>query len=293
MRYRLLALLMAATALTGCRRDPYLNLQLETMAAERRALEDELYELQYEYERLAQNLKGRNHADDDGYYSGRDRRRDDDEEPGFTVPEIEEGQLVEPQIEIPGVTDQGALAPLTENDVPITINAPSVLVADSEDVVRIALNRDLTGGLDTNGQPGTEGIRVAIEPLDDSNKIIRAPAEVSVVLLDPAETGVAARVDRWDIDTAAIRRSMVNRRQPAIYLELPWSGKPPRNSNLHLFARYTTSDGRKLEADRQINIVPPSQDSDRWTVRADQEHGRSETTGDNSHTARPEWKPYR
>ena len=48
------------------------------------------------------------------------------------------------------------------------------------------------------------------------------------------------------------------------HLELPWPADPPVHGQLYLFVRYTTSDGRKLQAEGPIEIGLPGQTSRRW-----------------------------
>ena len=38
---------------------------------------------------------------------------------------------------------------------------------------------------------------------------------------------------------------------------MTWPDRPPSNRRLHLFVRYTTADGRNLEAKRLIDVDPP------------------------------------
>ncbi len=77
-----------------------------------------------------------------------------------------------------------------------------------------------------------------------------------MALLDPALPGDAARIARWDV---AARESTGHfRRMPAgdgIYLELPWPNKPPAHGNLQVLVRFTTRDGRHLEAQRPLAIA--------------------------------------
>ena len=70
---------------------------------------------------------------------------------------------------------------------------------------------------------------------------------MSVVVLDPAFEGEAARVARWDF-TAAETAAMFRRTgtESAIHLTMAWPGDPPAHGKLHLFVRYVTADGRKL-----------------------------------------------
>ena len=99
---------------------------------------------------------------------------------------------------------------------------------------------------------------VVIEPRDADGKLLEAPGEVSVAVIDPALEGPAGRIARWDFSADEIARKFRNTiAGRAIELEMPWPGEPPRNDRLHLFVRYITSDGRKLHADRPIRVNPP------------------------------------
>lgn len=140
-----------------------------------------------------------------------------------------------------------------------------IIQADSSRVTQLVLNRHLTGGYNADGRPGDEGIIVVIEPRDAQGRWIEAPGKVSVVVLDPALEGEAARVARWDFtaaETAAMfLKSALGR---GMELEMLWPGDPPVHEELQLFVRYTTSDGRKLERDHQIRVDPPHERSADW-----------------------------
>ena len=121
---------------------------------------------------------------------------------------------------------------------------------------RITLNRLSVGGWDADGRAGDDGIFLLIEPRDAEGQMIAAAGPISVVLLDRGLPGEAARVARWDL--TAHQAAAYFRRMPAgdgIYLELPWPSAPPVHSHLHLFVRFTTRDGRNLEANRELDIT--------------------------------------
>jgi hypothetical protein len=146
--------------------------------------------------------------------------------------------------------------------------------ADSSQVDRITLNRLLFGGWDMNGRPGDEGVFLLVEPRDTDGRLVAAAAPLSVVVLDRGLAGQAARVARWDLTAEQV--STLFRRMPTgegIYLELPWPGTPPVHSHLHLFVRYATRDGRKLEANRELDIALEKTGTGSEPFRADS--GRS------------------
>jgi hypothetical protein len=130
---------------------------------------------------------------------------------------------------------------------------------DNRRIASIALDPMLTGGI--NGGGGSDkGLLVVVVPRDAENRVIDAPGDVSVAVLDPAvldRAGYAARVARWDF-TAAEIATMFRRTNagPAIHIETTWPDGPPAHSKLHVFVRYATADGRKLEANQPIEVAP-------------------------------------
>jgi hypothetical protein len=133
---------------------------------------------------------------------------------------------------------------------------PHVIQGESRQVAKIAINPLVTGGYNTSGKTGHDGVMVCIEPRDAKGQLIEAPADVSVVVLDPALQGQAARIARWDFSAKEIA-SRFERTPiaPGIQLEMPWPSDPPSHNDLRVFVRYTTADGRKLEADKSFKVA--------------------------------------
>jgi hypothetical protein len=182
----------------------------------------------------------------------------------------DDGPMLEP--EVGGVTARPGkftLASLAASGVPIT---PS---GDSRRVAAIVLNRTLTGGIGVQGASGDQGLLVVVEPRDRAGRVVDAPAEISVVVLDRALEGDAARVARWDF-TAAETAAMFRRTgaAAAIHLTTAWPGDPPVHRQLHLFVRYVTADGRKLQTDMPIEVALSGDRTTQWN-RSDRPPERS------------------
>ena len=96
---------------------------------------------------------------------------------------------------------------------------------------------------------------VVIEPRDARGRLVDAPADIQVVVLDPERRGPEPRVARWDITAAEAAARLGDPSEPGIHLNLPWPDRPPTHSKLRLFVRYLTSDGRKLEANRFVEVA--------------------------------------
>lgn len=138
--------------------------------------------------------------------------------------------------------------------------------ADNSRVDRITLNRALTGGYSRESRFGDSGIITLVEPRDAQGQLVPAAGRISVVVLDRGVSGEAARVARWDFTEE--QTASLYRRTPhgeGLYLEMPWPGEPPARSHLHLFVRYSTKDGRSVEASREIDVVLPPQRQQGWT----------------------------
>lgn len=138
---------------------------------------------------------------------------------------------------------------------------------DSRRVDSIQLDRMLTGGISTGDRSGDQGLLVVVEPRDQTGRLIDAPAEVSVAVLDPAFQGDAARVGRWDF-TPAETASLFRRTGTggAMHLAMAWPQEPPKHNKLHVFVRYTTADGRRIETNQPIEIALPGDEPARWTT---------------------------
>lgn len=146
-------------------------------------------------------------------------------------------------------------APASENSTQGRRRLPGNGVASAQ-VAEITLNDAMTGGCQTDPERGDRGIGLLLEPRDGNGRLIAAPASVSVVVLDPAMQGQAARVARWDF--SAEQLAPLYRKGSSgegFHLEMLWPAAPPVHEELHLFVRYVTSDGRRLETQRQIRVA--------------------------------------
>jgi hypothetical protein len=139
------------------------------------------------------------------------------------------------------------------------------LTGDPNQIERLALNRQLTGGWNGDGFPGDEGVMVVFEPRDARNQPVEAIGDVSIVVLDPSRIGKAARIARWDFtsDEAAMRYSAgpIGR---GFQFELPWASEVPSSRDLRVIVRVTPPDGRHVEADSGIRVTLPLEKDPNW-----------------------------
>jgi len=120
---------------------------------------------------------------------------------------------------------------------------------------RIILPPKFVTGRDYDGEDGDDGIAVLVQPRDSRGEVILEPAAISVVVVDPAMTGPAARVARWDLQPEEVRSYAVRRGDVlGFLLELPWPNRLPEHEDLKVFVRYYAPDGRYLEAQSDVRV---------------------------------------
>jgi hypothetical protein len=322
----------------------------EMLDAEKRYLEDQLYDLQYEYgvlqdqhqstlrenEALRRTLQDRKTPG----APGRETPTDDAPVPpsgldDLAPPQIELGPPSEPgrpSVEPPAITPPGELIPGPSARPDMDAIPPA---SSSEDfpsaqeelidprITHLYLNPLATGGADLDNQPGDDGVSLLIEPRNAADKYVAMAGPLSVVVLDPAKQDEAARLARWDFSVDEVRERMAGSLlSKGIHLQLPWPQERPQATRLHLYVRYMTPEGARLEADREIFVEPPGHVSTRWTPHAGG-HDAAVLPSDaelpseippaaafprispraatspppgpaaSDNTARPQWRPYR
>lgn len=296
--------------LAGCRQDPRVNAHIELLNAEKRKLEDHVYELEYEYEQAQEELQEIQRENERlrerlAGGSGRWDEGSREEEPSGDI------DLSPPVIELPTDSappeDLELKPPDVDPGVPgePTIELPrsgasegeretlSVLDLSDPEITHIAVDDRLTGGINLDRRPGDDGLVVVFQPRNGKENYVPLAGPVSVVLLDGAEQGEQKRVARWDLSASEVAEQMARHPESAgIHLQLPWPDRAPRHGRLHLFVRYTTADGQQLESDTAVTIDTRGQLTDHWAPRPNNPQPQP-TTDDSIELARPQWKPYR
>ena len=191
--------------LAGCRTDPYVTNHIEILNAEKRALEDQIYDQGFEYDRVLteleevrEELKALQDGTSGRSYQDWPEVSDDEEMLELSPPSVTPGILEDPRIEIPElpapIDDDGAATPdwgSTER-----VNAgPAQLKPDDPWITHIHIDPLQTGGSDFDQQPGDDGLMVVIQPRNDNHEFVPLAGSISVVALDYAnrDAGDAAR----------------------------------------------------------------------------------------------------
>ena len=122
-------------------------------------------------------------------------------------------------------------------------------------VEKIALNRLMTGGIDTDGNPGDDALSVVIEPRDQQGDVLKSPGTIAIELLDLALDPVDRRVGYWTFDLeTALKHWQGGLFGTGYQFKLPWQRGYPRHANLTLHARLLTPDGRAFRATETITV---------------------------------------
>ncbi|MGH7140301.1 MAG: hypothetical protein ACREHD_31580 [Pirellulales bacterium] len=154
-------------------------------------------------------------------------------------------------------------------------------------VTQITLNRKLTGGHNVDGHLGDEGVMVVVEPLNAAGDLVEVPAEVSIVVLDPALEGEAARIARWDFTAQEAAEHL--KRTPlgdGLHFDLRWPHSPPVHRVLNLYVRYGGHPPSCLQVEKQIEVDPPGGEEAPDRLTKDKPPS-SLSKADDSHGGRP------
>jgi hypothetical protein len=244
-------------------------------------------------------------------------------------PLTEAPRLEAPTIELPEPSSTPPDTLIPGNEQPVIPGPGDNGSAYRGRPIELTINRRMTGGLDRDRTGGDEGIMVFVEPRDDEGRLTRVPGAVSVVVMDPSQTGEAARVARWDFQAHEFEKHFKKSAfGEGLLYELKWPKEPPSNRDLMLFVRYISPDGTKLTSDAPLSIrlagdypresneglvaneAEPSNESARGDLdstgdgqRAVQVASQSEPRRERparaligpreAKNSRPEWKPYR
>ncbi|GAB6167331.1 hypothetical protein JCM19992_33310 [Thermostilla marina] len=181
-----------------------------------------------------------------------------------TVPDVSLPKVELPDHETPPEEALKSLGAAPDSDDGASVARPSEVARTeyrtpvtpgSTKVTAVAIDPRKTSGFEEDGRPGDDGITFVLRPFDADGNLLFAPAEISVVVLDPALPGLSSRIARWDLSRDEVRRLLVDAsKSGGIPLRLHWPAEPPVHRNLRLYVRYTTDDGRRLQAESPLEL---------------------------------------
>lgn len=141
--------------------------------------------------------------------------------------------------------------------------------------IAIRIQPSLSGGHKTDDEPAVEGLLVVVEAVDERGSVVSLDqfdidAELSIVLLDPAQPGATARLGKWDFGPDQIRE-MVHRdlasafRGRGLRVVIPWGNARPQAASVIAHVRLGSGDA-VMQTEAEIATAEPTMA--RWTPRA-------------------------
>lgn len=315
---------LACLILAGCQTDPYIGTHIEMLNAAKRSLEDRVYELEYECEaqaRQAERLRAENERlRKEGASGFREPNGLDIQPPEVRIPptrsqtapavpaapEFRPEDLRPPLIE-PGVSvDPSLIEPRVPPAAPAkpagsgaSSGSPPPLATvrlEAEDprITAVYIDPDRTQGSNWDARSGDDGLLLVLQPRNEQGKYIPLAGPISVVALDPAEPGEQKRFARWELTAEEVDRQMrQSDSRQGIPLQLPWPASAPKHDRLRLYVRYTTVDGRQVEASQDVVVNAAARLTRAWTPRPAGWEQPSPALPSSDAAAPPEWSPFR
>lgn len=125
-------------------------------------------------------------------------------------------------------------------------------------VAGIRLGR-YTGGLDIDGEPGDEGVRVILRPVDATGSALKAAGDVTIELFDLAAEA-DRRIGRYRFGVETIGEHWSEALGSYHYsFDCLWQGPPPAHESLTIrveFVDYLT--GETFTTQRAVEVSPPA-----------------------------------
>jgi hypothetical protein len=304
------AILAACLLQIGCRQNPYIDASIELMNAERRGLEDRLYDLEYEHETTIKELEAmrrensqlRGRLGPSGAEPPPPRGSGSAASPSDREDAIDDTDLIPPEIFVPPAMNGPQRAP--QNASPPADPSAKIGPRDKE-ITHVALARRSLSGVDFDARPGDDGLSIVVEPRNAADEIVAAPGPITVVVLDYAYQGQQsskAQVARWDLAQSDVERFLEESPpDEGIQLHLFWPEHAPEHERLRVHVRYHTADGRRLESQEDVRVQLAPRLTQRWTPRSEPPAGiltadRPQFAKPNEKSepiAVPQWTPFR
>lgn len=175
------------------------------------------------------------------------------------------------QVEVPAQLASNSSLKLVGNaasDGMIDVGANPEKITDKR-IVEIAFHPSLSRAANFDESPEDDGVYLVLQPMNEQGQMVPTAASLSVVVLDPAREGNAARIARWDYSDNDVEAKMqpIGSKQ-GIHLTLPWQGAKPSADRVIVFARYTFPNGRQVIGQKEIFVSGGDGFPTVWTSRS-------------------------
>ncbi len=217
-------------------------------------------------------------------------------------PTIELGEPMPPPSLLPGNgADNRRSAPEDDLEMNLArIEIPSQLAAKSGNVgqaqltvaaeqvtdtrvVELAFHSSHSRSANFDDDAADDGLVLLLLPKNERGQMVPVSAALSIVVLDPAREGAAARIGRWDYSSAEVKQKLepLGTNQ-GIGLTLPWNGPNPSADRVIVFARYTFENGRQVIGQKEIFVTNQDRFKTVWAPRGNSQNnmtaGQSDST---------------
>jgi hypothetical protein len=134
---------------------------------------------------------------------------------------------------------------------------PPAPAATTAPIRSIILGRQ-TGGVDEDGKPGDEALRVQVEPRDADGHTVKASGNLIVRVFEITPEGLKKPISTWQVGSEDVNRAWHNGLLSTGYaVTLPWKTLPSTD-RLRVVAQLSLTDGRYFEAERDVSVrLPP------------------------------------
>ena len=257
IRHRFCALLcLAIPAFLGCGNNLRTQRQVDQFGVQRRVLEDQIYDLQYEYNKLADKVE---------------ELETENTDLRTTVNSTDTSDVGPPLIDLnPADNSSTQIQPTSRPNLQSTVRSASHRLESADNVAAISLeiNRLRTVGRNLDGIRGDDTLLVHLQLRSREGELVTSRGSVAVAAYETASAG-SQLLGRWDITAAQLAEIIRSRPSPrTIPLKLNFpAGSPavefieikvqfkPANSTVNndLFAAYT------------LKIIPRSNLAPAWS----------------------------
>lgn len=167
---------------------------------------------------------------------------------------------------------------------------PAVAELTDTRVVELAFHSSLSRAANFDDEMDDDGLYLLLQPKNESGQVVPIAADLSVVVLDPARTGNAARISRRDYSANEVKSKLqLSGKHQGIHLTMPWNGPDPEADRVIVFARYTFPDGRQVIGEKTIFVSSEGGLRTVWAPRAksSDEHEGSVRSANHESSSRP------
>ncbi|MEC7566539.1 MAG: hypothetical protein VX738_12735 [Planctomycetota bacterium] len=254
LRISILFLLFLITlATSGCGNNLRTQRQIDRMGMQRRALEDQIYDLQYEYDKQVKKLELEN---------AKLRAQLDQLTPA--TPAVETRTPSDGPALIDLNPSQGAANRVRPTFHTTSHRPQSLVTTDSPsdaNATVLEINRLRTVGRDLDGMPGDDTLLVHLQPRTSDGRFLPIPGRVIV----EASNQQHQRLGRWEVSVSRLQEIIRQRdHQRTIPLQLDFPSGTPSHETLLLKVHFQPVNGPPLTAEHILKIIAKSASIPEW-----------------------------